>query len=69
MTRRFIGQTFKRKCPQCDNAGFKRIRDSWATGPVFRCNHCTHEWIEASGRASDRREVLSRDYEREYWEA
>ena len=67
--RRFIGQPYKRKCPQCDSAGFKLVRDSWATGHVFRCNHCAHEWIESSGRASDRRDVISRAYEREYWEA
>lgn len=68
--RRFIGQPYKRKCPQCDNAGFKRVNDSWASGPVFRCNYCAHEWIgHGSDVGSDRRETISRDYELEYWEA
>ena len=68
MNRRIINQPLRRKCPQCDNAGFKRVNDSWASGQVFRCNYCAHEWIGHGHAGSDKREVISRDHEIEYWE-
>lgn len=61
---RQINQPNRRRCPQCDNLGFKRVADNWATGPVFRCNYCAHEWIgHGSSVGSDKRKTVSSDFE------
>lgn len=42
------------KCPMCDNAGFKRVSDTFCGDPILRCHACGHEWESKYGRPDAR---------------